>query len=169
MSHFFALWPDAGASAKLARLAVDLAPALEGKPVPREKIHLTLAFLGNLPAEAVERAIEAGDAADAAGFALAIDEVGSFRGAKVAWAGVAQAPAGLARLHAALRTQLVARQLPVEERAFAPHLTLVRKARRALPRTAMPEAIGWSVEGFALMRSAPGPGSYSTVAAWDLG
>jgi 2'-5' RNA ligase len=169
MSHFFALWPDAAASAKLARLAVDLSPALQGKPVPPEKIHLTVAFLGNLADDKLQAAIEAGEAVGARAFSLAVDEVGSFRGARVAWAGMAAAPAGLRDLHSELRAQLVARRLPVEERAFAPHLTLVRKIARPLPRTALPEAIGWNVEGFALVRSGPGTGSYATVAAWNLG
>ena len=168
MSLFFALWPDARAAADLARLAIDLAPALQGKPVPREKIHLTLAFLGNQDADAARRAIGAGDAAVADGFGLELDHVGSFRGARVAWAGIAAPPAGLLQLHAALRTELEARKLPLEERPFAPHLTLVRKFARALPRAALPGTIGWSVEGFALVRSAPGTGSYSTVASWDL-
>ena len=168
MSLFFALWPDARAAEDLARLATDLAPALDGKPVPREKIHLTLAFLGNPAADAEERAIAAGDAVLGDGFDLALDHVGSFRGAKAAWAGIAAPPAGLLQLHAALRSQLEARMLPLDERAFAPHLTLVRKIARRLPRTALPGAIEWNVEGFALVRSAPGTGSYSTVAAWDL-
>jgi 2'-5' RNA ligase len=168
MSLFFALWPEASAAAELARLAVDLAPALEGKPVPQEKIHLTLAFLGNPGGDAIERAIDVGDATAGDAFALEIDHVGAFRGARVAWAGVAAPPAALLGLHAALRSRLVAAELPVEERPYAPHLTLVRKIARALPRTALPGTIGWSVEGFALVESAPGTGRYATVATWDL-
>jgi hypothetical protein len=47
-------------------------------------------------------------------------------------------------------------------------VTLVRRIGRPLPRTAMPRLIGWEAQGFSLMRSEPGTGRYSTVAAWDL-
>ena len=168
MSVFFALWPTAAAARALADAATTLAPALEGKPVPAKKIHLTVAFLGNLPDARLAEAIDAGDSVRGDGFALALDHVGAFRGARVAWAGTSAPPAGLAELHRQLRAAVAARSLPVEERAFAPHVTLVRGIRRPLPRTSLPEAIEWKVEGFALLRSAPGTGVYATVAAWDL-
>ena len=46
--YFFALWPEAGAASELARVAVALAGLVGGRPVPLERIHLTLAFLGAL-------------------------------------------------------------------------------------------------------------------------
>ncbi|HUP31336.1 MAG TPA: RNA 2',3'-cyclic phosphodiesterase [Usitatibacter sp.] len=168
MSVFFALWPSAAAAQALAETAALLAPALEGKPVPPDKIHLTVAFLGNLPESGLAQAIDAGDSVLADGFALALDHVGAFRGARVAWAGASAPPAALIELHRQVRAAAAGRGLPVEDRAFAPHMTLVRGIRRPLPRTSLPEAIGWDVEGFALLRSAPGTGVYSTVAAWDL-
>jgi 2'-5' RNA ligase len=164
---FFALWPDSAAAQALAELAGVLAPGLAGKAVPMEKIHLTLAFLGELPPQALERAITAGDVVRAGEFDLALDHAGSFRGARVAWAGTSTMPGGLARLHAELRSALIGQALPVEERPFAPHATLVRKIARPLPRTDL-RAIAWTAEGFSLMRSERGSGRYTTLAAWDL-
>ncbi|HEX6267591.1 MAG TPA: 2'-5' RNA ligase family protein, partial [Burkholderiales bacterium] len=43
MRLFFAAWPPPQAAGALARWA----RPLEGRPVPAEKIHLTLAFLGS--------------------------------------------------------------------------------------------------------------------------
>ena len=165
---FFALWPDGAAAQALAELAAMLAPPLAGKPVPMEKIHLTLAFLGDVPADSLERAIAAGDAVRASAFVLSLDHVGAFSRARVAWAGSDAVPAGLETLHGELREAIVGRELPVEERAFAPHITLVRKIGGPLPQTSLPRPISWEAEAFSLMRSELGTGRYSTLAAWDL-
>ena len=58
MRLFFAAWPDAVAAAELARVAEALAGLAQGKPVPPEKIHLTLAFLGEIDAGAQRSAAE---------------------------------------------------------------------------------------------------------------
>jgi len=168
MRLFFALWPDGAAASALEELAVALAPALGGKAVPREKIHLTLAFLGEVPPAEVERAIAAGDSVRTRELNVLLDRIGSFRRAKVAWAGSEAAPAGLAALHVALREALAERGFTIEDRDFAPHVTLVRGIVRALARKDMPRGIEWRADGFSLVRSEPGTGRYSIVASWDL-
>jgi 2'-5' RNA ligase len=169
MRLFFALWPDAAAAAALAELAVVLATPLQGKAVPAQKIHLTLAFLGEVAEDRLAAAIAAGDTAHGAEFALALDHVGAFRRARVAWAASRAVPPALGELHASLRSAILQHGLPVEERRFAPHMTLVRRIARPLERTVLPQAIGFEARGFSLMRTQPGSGSYSTLAEWDLG
>ena len=164
---FFAIWPDAAAAAALAELAQVLAQPLQARPTAAEKIHLTLAFLGEVAEQDVERVIEAGDAVRGEGFELVLDHVGSFRKARVAWAGSERPPAALLALNAALRDALTRLALPVEERDFAPHVTLARKVVRALPRTALPRPISWRADAFSLVKSAGG--RYEDVAGWDLG
>ena len=168
MRLFFALWPDGAAASALEHLAVTLAPSVEGRAVPREKIHLTLAFLGEVPAAEVERAIAAGDSVRACELKICLDRVGSFRRAKVAWVGSDATPAGLAALHVTLREALAERGFAIEDRDFAPHVTLVRRIARALPGKELPRAISWRADGFSLVRSEPGTGRYSIVASWDL-
>ena len=163
---FFAVWPAAPASQALAELARVLAAPLAARPTPREKIHLTLAFLGEVVDAQVQLAIDAGDAVHGEAFDLALDHVGSFRKAKVAWAGSDQPPGGLIALNVALRDSLGRRSLPVEARDFAPHVTLARKIAGPLPRTALPQPISWRAEGFSLVKSHGG--RYEDVASWDL-
>jgi 2'-5' RNA ligase len=162
---FFAIWPDEPAARQLAALARDLAGRVDGKPVPQAKIHLTLAFLGEVAAERIEaaRAIEL----DGPAFDLALDKVGGFREARVAWAGCAAPPAALLGLERSLAAVLRKGGFEVEDRPFAPHVTLVRRTRRAAPRLAQ-QAIAWRVREVALMRSELGTGRYSTLAAWPL-
>jgi 2'-5' RNA ligase len=163
---FFAVWPDASAAAALADLARTLAEPLEARPAPGDKIHLTLAFLGEVADADLERAVEAGDAVRADPFELALDHVGSFRRAKVAWAGTAQPPGALVALNEELVGVLARLALPFEEREFTPHVTLARKIARPLPRTALPRPISWRAEAFSLVKSAGG--RYENVASWDL-
>jgi RNA 2',3'-cyclic 3'-phosphodiesterase len=72
--------------------------------------HVTLAFLGDVPLEALDDVGEliAGIAADADPIACELGEVGRF-GRRALWLGVDDDPAGaIARLGAALQTALVA-------------------------------------------------------------
>jgi len=165
--HFFAVWPDGEAAKRLAGLARELAVVADGKPVAQDKIHLTVAFLGALDANGAARAREAGAAIRVAAFDLVVDRLGSFRGARVAWAGSGVVPPGLARLHAALAQELRARGLELEERDFTPHVTLARKIRRAVERRAT-EAIAWRADALTLVRTEAGSGGYKVVERWIL-
>jgi RNA 2',3'-cyclic 3'-phosphodiesterase len=163
---FFALWPDVAAAEALAELARVLAEPLDARPTPREKIHLTLAFLGEVADDALERAIQAGDAIQADSFDMVLDHVGSFRKSKVGWAGSDRPAGGLVSLNQALVAALDRFSLPFEQREFTPHVTLARKIARPLPRTPLPQAISWRADGFSLVKSAGG--RYENVASWDL-
>jgi 2'-5' RNA ligase len=168
MRLFFALWPDAPAAAALAERARELALRCGGKPVPQDKIHLTLAFLGDLDAGRLPDAMRAPGGLELAGFDMVLDQVGSFRGARVAWAGCRETAHGLADLQSGLVRHLAAAGFPPDERPYAAHVTLARKIALPVARSAMPE-IRWRARELALVRSELGKGSYSTLAAWKLG
>jgi 2'-5' RNA ligase len=159
---FFAVWPDAAGAARLARLALDVAAVSGGKAVPRGKIHLTLAFLGEVPEARMEAARAAGGAVRFERFAFVLDRVGAFRGARVAWAGSAQTPAPLAALQSDLAARLRDAGFGIEERPFAPHATLARRTRRIVPPASI-EPIAWPVGAFTLVRSVTGTGRYEVM------
>jgi RNA 2',3'-cyclic 3'-phosphodiesterase len=99
-------------------------------------------------------------------FALELDRVGSFRRARVAWVGCDSPPESIVALQAALSQRLRAAGFDLQDRPFAPHVTLVRKTLRAAPRARI-EAIAWPVTEYALVASAAG--RYATLASWRLG
>ena len=164
---FFALWPDAPAVESLAGLALELATLSGGKPVPAAKIHLTLAFLGDVEEARVADAMVAPEGASWRGFAMSLDSVGSFRGARVAWAGCRKTPAALADLQSGLARALAGMGFALDERPYTPHVTLARKITRPISPGAI-EAIGWRATELALVRSELGKGSYATLKAWPL-
>jgi 2'-5' RNA ligase len=148
--------------------------------IPPERWHLTLLFLGDVPAGRVPDLAEALGAAVEPTPALALrlagaGRFGSRRRPQVAWAGVEGDVAELTAL--ARRLALAARRLrlPVEERPFRAHLTLGRwrPGRPAdaglLDRLAGYRGPAWPVTGVALLRSHLGPEPrYDELAAWPV-
>jgi RNA 2',3'-cyclic 3'-phosphodiesterase len=167
MRLFFALWPGDRVRASLAHVAGELAALADGKSVPTGKIHLTLAFLGEIEAERLAAARDAARQARGSRFELVLDEVGSFRKAAVAWAGPTRVPAPLAELQSSLDIALRARGFALDERPFVAHVTLARKIGKIVPR-APTLAIRWRPRDFALVRSEAGTGHYEVVETWPL-
>ena len=166
--HFLAVWPDARSAAALAEVGVKVAAESGGKAVPAQKIHLTLAFLGEIDAAAHEAALDAANSQRSRPFGLAVDTIGSFKRARVGWAGLAHPPAGLLDLQSALDSALRARGFALDRRPFAPHITLARKIARTVPPGSIPE-IAWQVDAFTLVRSDTGTGRYVVEERWELG
>jgi len=164
---FFALWPDPLAAEALAALSLKLAEAAQGKPVPADKIHLTLAFLGELAPERARHAQEAGAALVASVFEMALDDVGSFRSARVAWAGASRTPPKLASLQRDLAEELRLRMFSPEDRPFVPHVTLARRISKSVARAQMPP-IAWKARELTLVRSETGTGRYVVLERWPL-
>jgi 2'-5' RNA ligase len=165
---FFAVWPDGACARALEALAPSVAEVVGGKAVPVEKIHMTLAFLGAIDDDARRRANAAAQPLRAPPFDITLDRIGAFRRARVAWAGASQAPAPLLDLQARLEASLRASGFDLEARAFAPHVTLARKAARPLPPAAI-APIPWRVDAFTLVRSDGGSGRYAVEECWKLG
>lgn len=168
MRLFFAIWPDARAADALARLAVEVAGRTGGRATPAGKIHLTLAFLGEVASERAADAAAAGGGLHARPFQLAFDTLGWFRGARVAWIGCSQPAPELLALQAALAAGLRDRGLDLEDRPFAPHVTLARKVRRSVSRAPI-APIAWEASEITLVQSGAGTGRYVTIGRWALG
>ena len=166
MRLFFAIWPDRAAREALAGLGERLVQAAGGRATPGENIHLTLAFLGEVEHARVPLLHRIAGEVRGSRFQLALDRVGSFRRARVAWAGADEPPARLIELQAQLSRRLRESGFELEERDYSPHATLARQIERAVPRARI-EAIEWPVAEYALVVSAAG--RYTTFASWRLG
>lgn len=137
-----------------------------GRATPAQSIHLTLEFLGDVEAERVPLLHRIAGEVRGRRFQLTLDRVGSFRRARVAWAGSEKAPHQLIALQADLNARLRENGFALEERPYSPHATLARKIERPVPRARI-EAIEWPVTEYALVVSAAG--RYTTLASWRLG
>jgi 2'-5' RNA ligase len=110
---------------RLGRLCSGLSGA---KWVKRQQMHLTLRFIGEVDhhqAEAIKAAL---GAIQQPPFEFRLKGVGQFptRGKpRVLWVGV-QAPPALNTLYQDIETRLRALNLPPDDHAFSPHITLAR-------------------------------------------
>jgi 2'-5' RNA ligase len=112
------------------------------RPVPQESLHLTLVFLGELPAPVLADADLAFRQVRAPAFELRLAGVGLFGGAKprAVYAGVA-ASAELRRLQAKVETAARSAGIAVEARRYVPHVTLGRLPERMEGRDRLERAV----------------------------
>jgi 2'-5' RNA ligase len=172
---FFAIWPDAEVRQGLMRLALQVHRQVQGKPTRADSVHMTLLFLGSTPIERLELLAELASGVAFEAFTLDMGKVGCWKHNQVAWVAPRTTPLQLAHLVEQLERGATARGFPVESRPFAPHLTLVRKARcagldtgRGAELDAGPPRIRWDVREFVLVRSELGQdGSrYHPIGRW---
>ena len=166
---FFALWPDDAVRAALAALVARLADECGGRAMAAANLHVTLAFLGNVPEARVPEFESLADALSGEAFELTLDTLGYWRHNRIVWAGARAAPAVLQTLAGDMKRRLQTAGWPVDERPYAAHVTLLRKARRG-PATHAAGMPPWQVGDFVLVRSEQGESGvrYTPVRRWPL-
>ena len=168
---FFALWPGDDIRDRLAEEQHRLELAFRhARWIPRERLHLTLHFLGRLPPGKARRLRVLARDIEGAGFELALDWLGCFERARVLWLGPSRLPAALLRLHAQLGERLAETGYRMQFDRYRPHVTLARKVRTIPPGIAAPEPIRWPVRDFVLVESVDRPGgvAYRVVERYSL-
>jgi 2'-5' RNA ligase len=177
-----AVVPPAPALADLERAVAPLRDA-PGAPrwTPPDRWHLTLLFLGTVPAGVVPPLTAALGAAVAPTPPLVLrlagaGRFGSHRRPQVAWTGVEGDVGPLAELAGRLAAAARRLRLEVEDRPFRPHLTLGRWRPRQpadgdlLDRLAGYEGPSWPVAAVELVESRLGPSPrHDTAQRWPVG
>lgn len=160
---FLALWPG--------RATLDALRAWQGRwawphaaaVVAPERLHLTLHFIGPVPAGRLPELVH-GLAVASPCFELRLGRAQLWRG-NLAVLRADAVPAGLATLHAQLQASLRRLALPLQAQPLVPHVTLARRATGAeAPRD--PLALRWPVRRYALVQSL---GGYKTLVHYPLG
>jgi 2'-5' RNA ligase len=149
---FIALWPTPAVRAGLCarRDAVDWPPP--ARVVADERLHLTLHFIGPVPSALWPHLLPALQVS-CSGFELQLGAAQPWPHGLVVLP-AASVPPPLSALHAALAGALAGLGLPVERRAFRPHVTLARRAEGAvLPAPAA--ALRWRCSSYVLVNSDP--------------
>ena len=134
-----------------------------------EGIHLTLKFMGDIPAATAERVLEELLPVTAGfnSFQLSISGLGVFpnsRRPRVLWAGLDGGLKSLSELHMAVDEAVEKLGLPKDQRPFSPHLTLGRvrhdaaegqlqKIGEVMSSTEIPSVPAWPADTVNLMRT----------------
>ena len=163
---FFALWPDDATRAAISRATREAVRSSGGRPIAKERLHVTIAFLGELTAAGLDVArnvppIPVGP------FELTLDAVGVWPESKVLWLAPSTMPDPLGELEERLWTALVERGFRAEERDYRPHVTLARRAR---PVELAVEPVHFPVRELALVESFPDGRNvhYEVLERWAL-
>lgn len=168
---FFAVWPPPEVRRQLRRRCAAAVRASGGQPVPPANYHLTLAFLGNVPAGQYPRLLEAAATVTPPAGELCLERLGYWSRPRVLWIAPEEPVAELARVAAELWAALEPLGIAPETRPFQPHLTLARKVARAPAANRLERPVCWMLRGFVLVESVTHPrgARYTVTAAFPPG
>lgn len=151
---FYALWPERTVAACMREHAVTLRAAVGGRITRTESIHLTLAFLGSVDESGLDELLAPPATVAVERFHVDIDRLGAWHHNGVGWVAPSETPSALADLQSGLSDWLESIGLALEKRAFAPHVTILRKCTGKVA-TASIEPIRWPIDEYVLVRSTP--------------
>jgi 2'-5' RNA ligase len=166
---FFALWPDGKIQHRLELAGRQLYAVCGGKRTPREKIHITLIFLGDVDVRQIGKLESIAATVHGSAFSLFVDRLGWWRHNRVGWVAPRQTPAELGELVTNLGKGLKEAGFQFDERPYLPHATVLRKAQcREVVGEVKP--FEWAVRNFVLVRSALSEtgSSYEIIGQWPL-
>lgn len=157
MRLFIAIEFDEQTKANILHVQRQLATLGQGRFTHRENLHLTLAFLGEVPLSRVAAIRRAMDRTAVEALTLVFDHTGRFRreGGDIWWIGLAKHQR-LLELQQELVQHLAAEGFALEKRPFTPHITLARQVQLTVqPKEGelLEEPFETKVDGISLMRS----------------
>jgi RNA 2',3'-cyclic 3'-phosphodiesterase len=136
MRLFIALDIDDGIRARIQRFVEGLSGfASEARWVRPESMHVTLKFIGEQPADAVDEIKRVISAVKGESFEICFRDFGFFptaKSARVFWVGIEAGPQ-LANLATAIDHATSSLGIPKEDHVYSPHLTLARGGRSGAP------------------------------------
>jgi len=161
---FFALWPDADVVRRLTQVAGQVKIEGRSRWVAPKNYHVTLAFVGEVPATKLAVLQQIGRSLRAPRFTLTCDSIEFWRESKVVVAAASAAPAGLVDLWTKLNNAI---GLPLER--LRAHVTLARKVTQAPVQQAMSPVV-WRAASSSLVRSDTGgtESAYTVLDTWSL-
>lgn len=162
---FFALWPDD----EIRRQCIELIRTIdckEGRSVQPGNLHVTLTFLGNVDTETEIALTQAAELIPVPEIAIRFDRIEFWRKPGILCLSSLQPDPAATSLSLSITAMVSGFGVPVDERPFAPHVTLIRKAKR--PVQAEFEPIVWSADSFCLVESCTLPEGveYRVVHRW---
>lgn len=165
--YFFALCPSTKTAQNLHHHAQDLLTNVQCKPMPVEKFHMTLIYLGQVFDNVLEDCIAACERLRGKRFTLEINDEGFWRHNKIRWLGVKQMPEELLDLVHSLKRIMGSVGLKPERMRYAPHITIARDCQE-VQRT-LKETVEWKVMDFCLVKSiTANPSRYEIIQRWGL-
>ena len=166
---FFALWPGEAVRDQFMQWAKLLHGTCGGSITKPGNLHITLAFLGNVAISRLDKLKLLASKSRGSAFNLSFSAPDYWRHNRIVWTAPDETPQDLSDLVQKLECSLQIAGFGFDERPYAPHLTLLRKARWDPPAQAL-EKINWGVSEFVLTRSnrTERGSEYQIIERWPL-
>jgi RNA 2',3'-cyclic 3'-phosphodiesterase len=166
---FFALWPNEAVREQFMQWAKLLHEICGGSITKPGNLHITLAFLGNVAVSRLDELKALASKLGGSAFSLDFTAPGYWRHNRIAWAAPDETPQVLSDLVKKLECSLQIAGFSFDERPYAPHLTLLRKARWDPPPYSF-KNIKWEISEFVLVRSnrTENGSEYEVIGRWPL-
>ncbi len=157
-TYFFALWPDHRQRDRMRDFISPVAKLVEGRATERRGWHITLAYIGEFPADRIDELHDVKQDVALEPFRLRLDRLEFWPRPKIAALVPPAVPPELVRLVDELQGKVLAAGVnPEHQRIYRPHVTVVRNARSfETQRLAQSAITEWS--GFELIESSHEPG-----------
>ncbi len=129
--------------------------SIKGRFTTKANFHLTLSFIGEVPEHALDRYLSILEGLEVERVVLSANFIGAFskRQGEVIWMGL-EKNLVLDRLHKQLKKHLIVQGMVIEERKFAPHITLGRQVHIPVSlENLIIEPLDFSPRSVALMES----------------
>jgi RNA 2',3'-cyclic 3'-phosphodiesterase len=161
---FFALWLDVEVTRQLAQVAGQLNLESRSRRIDPKNYHVTLAFVGEVPAAKLAVLQQIGRSLHARQFTFSCDSIEFWPESQVVVATARATPPGLIDLGRKLNDAI---GLPPER--LRAHVTLARKVTQASVPQAMSPVV-WRATNFSLIRSDTGgvESAYTVLDTWSL-
>lgn len=165
---FYALWPTDAVRDALAACIAGI-KGMRARWVPRDKLHLTLWFVGAVTPAQLQRCSEV-PGIPGLPFTLTFTRLRYQRRRQLLWVETEAVPSELSALETGLRNSLTGAECCGDPRPLLPHVTLGRKAVVQSPLPREIEPIRWPVDSVVLVESVlhPAGASYHVLRRWPL-
>jgi 2'-5' RNA ligase len=150
---FFALWPAAAGRAALSAWQTPLQTLCGGKAMRDETLHCTLAFLGAVPEARLEALCLLAQELAFTPFDLELAAAHYWGHNHIVYAAPAATPDELSALVAGLEGNLRKHRFHFEQRAYKPHVTLLRHAQWTDAPLPPMSPVVWPCREFVLVQS----------------
>jgi RNA 2',3'-cyclic 3'-phosphodiesterase len=166
---FFALWPADDLRARIESDTGALVERAGGRRIQARNLHVTLLFLGDVPAARIDAVVAAAAETSGNAFQIWFDQVETWPGSNVLCLTSQHPPAAFALLAEALRSRLTAQSFEFRKQVFRPHITLARDLPRMRSTESIPP-LHWPVGDFVLVESnmTRSGSRYSVLSSWPL-
>ena len=156
MRLFAAICFDEGAAEKFIKIQKDLLKMGKGRFTAEDALHLTLAFLGEIPEDLVPAVRDAMRSVYMQPMSLKIARVGTFSESKGLWWAGIEGNRNLNDLQAGIAAALDNAGVRFQKEKYSPHVTLVRgfvKSSSFDAKKALKKPFEVKADSFCLMRS----------------